>query len=45
MTLLKKLGAPGADEQATMYTHRHDISERLQRQIQTRFEVEHSTQI
>ncbi|OEC12381.1 RNA polymerase [Salmonella enterica subsp. enterica serovar Typhimurium] len=45
LTLLEKLDAPDADEQATMCEKLHEIAEKLQKSIKTRFEVENSTEI
>ncbi|WP_255253814.1 Rop family plasmid primer RNA-binding protein [Salmonella enterica] len=45
LTLLEKLDALDADEQATMCEMLHELAEVLQNSIQTRFEVEYSTEI
>ncbi|OEC11021.1 Rop family plasmid primer RNA-binding protein, partial [Salmonella enterica] len=45
LTLLEKLDAPHADEQATMCEKIHEPAEETQNSIQTRFEVENSTEI
>ncbi|KAB5350758.1 Rop family plasmid primer RNA-binding protein [Bacteroides salyersiae] len=44
LTLLEKLDALDADEQATMCERLHELAEKLQNSIQTRFEVENSTE-
>ncbi|HCO3758198.1 TPA: Rop family plasmid primer RNA-binding protein [Escherichia coli] len=44
LTLLEKLDALDADEQATMCEKLHELAEELQNSIQTRFEVENSTE-
>ncbi len=41
----RKLDALDADEQATMCEKLHELAEELQNSIQTRFEVENSTEI
>ncbi|EMD7028564.1 Rop family plasmid primer RNA-binding protein, partial [Salmonella enterica] len=43
--LLEKLDALDADEQATMCEKLHELAKELQNSIQTRFEVENSTEI
>ncbi|PQN30304.1 Rop family plasmid primer RNA-binding protein [Shigella boydii] len=44
LTLLEKLDALDADEQATMCEKLRELAEELQNSIQTRFEVENSTE-
>ncbi|WP_111779758.1 Rop family plasmid primer RNA-binding protein, partial [Shigella sonnei] len=43
LTLLEKLDALDADEQAAMCEKLHEIAEELQNSIQTRFEAESGT--
>ncbi|MDM6706903.1 Rop family plasmid primer RNA-binding protein, partial [Escherichia coli] len=43
LTLLEKLDALDADEQATMCEKLHERAEELQNSIRTRFEVENNT--
>ena len=43
LTLLEKLDALDADEQAAMCEKLHELAEELQNSIQTRFEAENST--
>ncbi len=44
LTLLEKLDALDADEQAAMCEKLHELAEELQNSIQTRFEVENNAQ-
>ncbi|KYN92511.1 RNA polymerase [Salmonella enterica] len=44
LTLLEKLDALDADEQATSVRNYNELAEELQNSIQTRFEVENSTE-
>ncbi|EFZ6853253.1 Rop family plasmid primer RNA-binding protein [Shigella sonnei] len=41
LTLLEKLDALDADEQATMYERLHELAEELQNSIQTHFEAQY----
>lgn len=43
LTLLEKLDAPDADEQAAMCEKLHELAEELQNSIQIRFEAENET--
>ncbi len=45
LTLLEKLDALDADEQAAMCEKLHELAEELQNSIQTRFEAENRTGI
>ncbi|MFO5011411.1 Rop family plasmid primer RNA-binding protein, partial [Salmonella enterica subsp. enterica serovar 1,4,[5],12:i:-] len=45
LTLLEKLDTLDADEQATMCEKLHELAEELHNSIQTRFEVDNSTEI
>ncbi|MGC5599577.1 Rop family plasmid primer RNA-binding protein [Klebsiella pneumoniae] len=45
LTLLEKLDALDADEQAAMCEKLHELAEELQNSIQTRFEAENLTGI
>ncbi|WP_247964303.1 Rop family plasmid primer RNA-binding protein [Escherichia coli] len=44
LTLLEKLDALDADEQATMCERLHELAEELQNSIQTHFEAQYGTE-